>query len=99
MYPFRSRHPALFAALDQAFFFAVILLFGYAAILFCGFRWLGFGRYGLFVLLVLPAIVASVLFAAQLSRVAPPPVEPRNRLVLREIRPERRTRPDHRHAA
>lgn len=81
------------AALDQAFFFLVILALSFFAMLVCGGGRVPFRWYLLFVLGCLPLFGVSAFFAAQLGRRAPPPVERRDRWKLREIRPE--TGPKH----
>lgn len=93
------RYSALLAALDQAFFFLVILAFTYGAIVVCAWGRAPLAAYLLVVLFLLPIVVVSAVLAAQLSRAHPPPVAPRNRLALREIWPQESPRTHSRRAA
>jgi hypothetical protein len=86
--PPRPPRPIV-AALDQAFFFLVVFGLTYVAMAVVGWDHLAFSAYAVVVLGCLPAVVASAVFAAQLSHLQTPPVEPRDRHQLREIRPQR----------
>ena len=88
MHPVPRRLLPLAVALDQAFFFLVVFVLTYFAILICAWGACPLGAYALMFVACLPLVVVSAVFAAQLSRWAPPPVARRNRFVLREIRPQ-----------
>ena len=94
-----SRRSALLAALDQVFFFLVVLVFTYVAIVVCAWGRAPLARYLVVVLFLVPIVVVSAICAAQLRHREPPPVARRNRLALREIRPQEPPRTHPRRAA